>query len=132
MIACGAGKPSRRECAEKDKPAARPFQGHSAICRTRRQTSVRNKAHLSGLIRLKTLSYRPQLWQIAKDSPPERWDFHSPFRNIYTYNQPQWLEKVIWGYIAQTHQDFELIIADDGSREDTRQMIERLQGAQLI
>ena len=45
---------------------------------------------------------------------------------ISTYNQPQWLEKVIWGYIAQTHQDFELIIADDGSREDTRQMIERL------
>ncbi len=48
---------------------------------------------------------------------------------ISTYNQPQWLEKVIWGYIAQTHQDFELVIADDGSREDTRQMIERLQRA---
>ena len=48
---------------------------------------------------------------------------------ISTYNQPQWLEKVIWGYIAQTHQDFELIIADDGSREDTCQMIERLQRA---
>ena len=48
---------------------------------------------------------------------------------ISTYNQLQWLEKVIWGYIAQTHQDFELVIADDGSREDTRQMIERLQRA---
>jgi glycosyltransferase involved in cell wall biosynthesis len=46
---------------------------------------------------------------------------------ISTYNQPQWLEKVIWGYIAQSYQDFELVIADDGSRDDTRQMIERMQ-----
>jgi glycosyltransferase involved in cell wall biosynthesis len=45
---------------------------------------------------------------------------------ISTYNQPQWLEKVIWGYIAQTYQDFELIVADDGSRDDTRQVIEQL------
>jgi glycosyltransferase involved in cell wall biosynthesis len=46
---------------------------------------------------------------------------------VSTYNQPQWLVKVIWGYIAQTYQDFELIIADDGSRDDTRRLIERLQ-----
>jgi len=42
-----------------------------------------------------------------------------------TYNSPRWLEKVLWGFDAQTDQDFEIVIADDGSREDTRQLIKR-------
>ena len=42
-----------------------------------------------------------------------------------TYNSPLWLEKVLWGFDAQTDQDFEIVIADDGSREDTRQLIDR-------
>jgi glycosyltransferase involved in cell wall biosynthesis len=46
---------------------------------------------------------------------------------ISTYNAPQWLEKVIWGYASQSHQDFELLIADDGSTEETAVCIERLQ-----
>ncbi|MCK0199837.1 glycosyltransferase family 2 protein [Ornithobacterium rhinotracheale] len=41
-----------------------------------------------------------------------------------TYNAKEWLQKVLWGYNQQTFQDFELVIADDGSREDTREMIE--------
>lgn len=45
---------------------------------------------------------------------------------ISTYNQPQWLEKVIWGYAAQTHRDFELVIADDGSADETGRTVERL------
>jgi glycosyltransferase involved in cell wall biosynthesis len=43
-----------------------------------------------------------------------------------TYNQPAWLEKVIWGFAAQSHRDFELIVADDGSGDETRQTIDRL------
>ncbi|MCK0203022.1 glycosyltransferase, partial [Ornithobacterium rhinotracheale] len=43
---------------------------------------------------------------------------------ISTYNAKEWLQKVLWGYNQQTFQDFELVIADDGSREDTREMIE--------
>jgi glycosyltransferase involved in cell wall biosynthesis len=45
---------------------------------------------------------------------------------ISTYNQPQWLEKVVWGYTAQTYRDFELVIADDGSAEETGSTIDRL------
>ena len=45
---------------------------------------------------------------------------------ISTYNQPLWLEKVIWGYAVQTHRDFELVVADDGSAEETGHMIDRL------
>src|SRR5690606_21181224 len=45
---------------------------------------------------------------------------------ITTYNSPDWLEKVLWGYQAQTNHDFEVIIADDGSGEATRQRIEEL------
>lgn len=45
---------------------------------------------------------------------------------ISTYNQPAWLEKVIWGYVAQTHCEFELVIADDGSQTETRDTIDRL------
>lgn len=44
---------------------------------------------------------------------------------ITTYNSPAWLEKVLWGYEHQTDPDFEIIIADDGSGEETRQLIER-------
>ena len=47
---------------------------------------------------------------------------------VTTYNQPAWLEKVLWGFSAQTFQDFELLIADDGSDRPTRDTIERLRG----
>jgi glycosyltransferase involved in cell wall biosynthesis len=34
---------------------------------------------------------------------------------ISTYNSPEWLEKVLWGYAVQQFRDFEILIADDGS-----------------
>jgi glycosyltransferase involved in cell wall biosynthesis len=46
---------------------------------------------------------------------------------ISTYNQPAWLEKVLWGYEVQTFTDFDIVIADDGSTETTKQLIERFQ-----
>jgi glycosyltransferase involved in cell wall biosynthesis len=42
---------------------------------------------------------------------------------VSTYNKRDWLEKVLCGYTKQDHRDFELIIADDGSTEDTREVI---------
>ena len=44
---------------------------------------------------------------------------------ITTYNQPRWLERVLWGYAAQTISDFDVIIADDGSGAETRDVIAR-------
>jgi glycosyltransferase involved in cell wall biosynthesis len=44
---------------------------------------------------------------------------------VSTYNQPAWLEKVLWGYARQTVRDFELLIADDGSAEETAEVIDR-------
>jgi glycosyltransferase involved in cell wall biosynthesis len=44
---------------------------------------------------------------------------------ISTYNSPEWLEKVLWGYEFQTYKNFEVVIADDGSGEPTRQLIQR-------
>lgn len=46
---------------------------------------------------------------------------------ISTYNQPKWLEKVLWGYEQQTQKDFEIIIADDGSTLQTKDVIECFQ-----
>lgn len=43
-----------------------------------------------------------------------------------TYNSPEWLEKVLWGYSVQSHEDFEMIIGDDGSTEETREVIDRI------
>jgi len=42
---------------------------------------------------------------------------------VSTYNQPAWLEKVLLGFSRQDFRGFELIIADDGSREETRALI---------
>ena len=45
---------------------------------------------------------------------------------ISTYNSPEWLKKVIWGYNTQTYRNFEMVIADDGSKSETRQLIENM------
>jgi glycosyltransferase involved in cell wall biosynthesis len=44
---------------------------------------------------------------------------------LSTYNKPHDLERVLWGYAVQTVHDFELLVADDGSRADTAALIER-------
>ena len=55
-------------------------------------------------------------------------DARRPTVILSTYNQPRWLEKSLWGYAAQTHRDFELVVADDGSGPETRALLERLRG----
>jgi len=45
---------------------------------------------------------------------------------ISTYNSPDWLAKVLYGYNNQTYRDFEVIIADDGSNQETIDLIESL------
>jgi len=47
---------------------------------------------------------------------------------LSTYNAPEWLEKVVWGYAVQSHRDFELLVADDGSAPETALLIHRLRG----
>jgi len=44
---------------------------------------------------------------------------------VSTYNAEKWLENVLIGYSHQTYKDFELIIADDGSRPSTKELIDR-------
>ena len=44
-----------------------------------------------------------------------------------TYNHPKWLEKTLWGFSVQSYRDFEIIVADDGSGEETRQVVEAMQ-----
>lgn len=44
---------------------------------------------------------------------------------ISTYNAEEWLEKVLIGYSCQTYKDFDIIIADDGSRPSTKELIDR-------
>jgi glycosyltransferase involved in cell wall biosynthesis len=44
---------------------------------------------------------------------------------VTTYNQPEWLEKVLWGYAVQELRDFEILVADDGSDERTAAVIAR-------
>lgn len=46
---------------------------------------------------------------------------------ISTYNSEAWLEKVLWSYESQVFKDFELVIADDGSKKPTFNLLERLQ-----
>ena len=50
---------------------------------------------------------------------------------ISTYNATTWLEKVLWSYFNQTVLDFEIIIADDGSKPETAALIARI-SAELV
>ena len=43
---------------------------------------------------------------------------------ISTYNSEKWLQKVLLGYNEQSFQNFEIVIADDGSKEATKNLIE--------
>ena len=45
---------------------------------------------------------------------------------LSTYNAPDWLEKVLWGYAVQSFRDFEILVADDGSTQETSARIELL------
>lgn len=45
---------------------------------------------------------------------------------VSTYNSEEWLEKVLWGYEAQSFKDFELVIADDGSKQPTFDLINQI------
>lgn len=42
---------------------------------------------------------------------------------LSTYNSVEWLEKVLWGFSVQTTTDFEIVIADDGSGNETKEKI---------
>ncbi|QQX76752.1 glycosyltransferase family 2 protein [Aequorivita iocasae] len=46
---------------------------------------------------------------------------------ISTYNSREWLEKVLYGYNNQTYRQFEVVIADDGSDDKTRQLLKKLE-----
>ncbi len=48
---------------------------------------------------------------------------------ISTYNSPAWLEKVLWGYSVQTVLDFEIVIADDGSTKETKELLDKMSEA---
>jgi len=48
---------------------------------------------------------------------------------LSTYNNPAWLEKSVWGYAVQSFQNFELIIADDGSGNETCARIDALRSS---
>lgn len=47
---------------------------------------------------------------------------------ISTYNNPEWLRKTLLGYLYQSRPADEIIIADDGSRDETRLTIEEFSG----
>ena len=44
---------------------------------------------------------------------------------VSTYNSEAWLEKVLQGYAAQDYRNFEVIVADDGSRPTTQALVQR-------
>lgn len=46
---------------------------------------------------------------------------------ITTYNSEEWLTKVLIGYSLQSETDFEIVIADDGSTQKTKELITSFQ-----
>ena len=46
-----------------------------------------------------------------------------------TFRQPEWLRKVLCGFASQTHRDFEIVLADDGSGEQTAEVVRLTQSS---
>lgn len=44
---------------------------------------------------------------------------------LSTYNQPEWLRKTLWGYARQSYRNFEVLVADDGSGPETRDVLDQ-------
>ncbi|TXR52210.1 glycosyltransferase [Reinekea thalattae] len=51
---------------------------------------------------------------------------------ITTYNSPDWLANVLIGYEAQTDSDFTVLIADDGSDQQTKAVIEEFKSHGIL
>jgi len=51
---------------------------------------------------------------------------------LTTYNQAEWLKKSLTGFELQTDLDFELLVADDGSGDETRRVIEEFKGSSKL
>lgn len=45
---------------------------------------------------------------------------------VTTYNQPKWLQRCLLGFAHQDRHDFELIVADDGSNDKTRAVVDQM------
>ncbi|MDE2310820.1 MAG: glycosyltransferase family 2 protein [Betaproteobacteria bacterium] len=51
---------------------------------------------------------------------------------VTTYNRPDALAAVLEGYLVQTDRDFELLVADDGSTEQTAEAVRQFQARALF
>ncbi len=71
------------------------------------------------------LAARKRFWQHRSHEHFTTDDTFSVGVIVSTYNNPQWLEKALWGLRYQTHRPDEIIIADDGSTDETRLLVER-------
>jgi len=51
---------------------------------------------------------------------------------IWTYNRAHLVERAIQSVLKQTYQDFELVLVNNGSQDNTRQVLEKYQGHEKI
>src|SRR5690554_3276287 len=51
---------------------------------------------------------------------------------ITTYNSPLWLGKVLTGYECQSFKSFRVIIADDGSTDETKELIDTFKARGIL
>lgn len=45
---------------------------------------------------------------------------------VSTYNSEEWLQKVLWGFNCQTFKNFEVVVADDGSKPKTKALLDKM------
>lgn len=85
------------------------------------------------------------LFGLESKSLPEKSIYNTGFDNVKdekakavtfsviipTYNRAGWISKTIESILNQTHQDFEIIVVDDGSRDNTDEIVKSIKDPRI-
>ncbi len=124
------GQLERRVYDDYVRPLVGAFANLPMGARSKRKkirTAIRQMARLNGWLALKPwLRSHPWLWELPREAAGGRRPAVSLI--IPVFNQPEFLARALTSARAQTLKDVEIVVGDDGSTDETPDIIAEWQG----